>query len=137
MKTSRKYKIGGARLVELGSSRSTADTDFLIFDETSKEPFIKDEENNIDYINGNGHSFFKEVFMSFEEIGEGQALLELKAFSFVQHCLNRNFQKADNDEFDVKFLVRLFDLNDIKIANKYMTSGELSEVVKVIKSTKK
>lgn len=131
-----KYKIGGQRLVELGSSRGTSDTDYLINDISTKEMFIHDEIRNIDYLNANGNKFFKEIFDTFEE-NEGQALLELKAYSFVQHCQNMNFQKADNDEFDIKFLVRKFNLSEIKIAKKYISQGELSEVIKVLKSTKK
>lgn len=37
----------------------------------------------------------------------------------------------------MKFLVRQFGLTGIKIANKFMTAGELSEVNKVISSVRK
>ncbi len=36
----KKILIGGAALVKLGSSRSTDDTDYLIFDGNSTEHFI-------------------------------------------------------------------------------------------------
>jgi hypothetical protein len=130
--------IGGQALVTLGSSRSTSDTDYLINDTTSPKPFIHDIENNIDYINANGNKFFAQIYANEagKEIASPQSLLELKAYSFVQHCINRNFQKADDAEYDMKFLVRKFSLKGVKIVNKFVTIGELSEINKVINSTK-
>jgi hypothetical protein len=137
---SKKYIIGGAALRALGSSRSTEDVDYLVNNQQSTETFYFDKDNNIDYINANGHKFFSEVWAmeaeNTSETASPQALLELKAFAFVQHCQNFKWQKADDCEFDIKFLVRTFNLTGVKIANKYMTAGELSEVNKVIKSTK-
>ena len=80
-----KILIGGAALVQLGSSRSTLDTDYLVNDTTSSAPFMKDEANNVDYINANGHPFFAEIFKIEEgnEVASPQSLLELKAFSLV------------------------------------------------------
>ena len=66
-----------------------------------------------------------------------QALLELKAFALVQHCLNGHWSKADNDEYDIKFLVRNFNLTGVSIVKKYISAGELMEVEKVIKSVRK
>ncbi len=134
-----KVLIGGKALMALGSSRSTLDTDYLINDNTSTNMFIHDKEANIDYINANGHKFFAEIWKTeaYKEIASPQALLELKAFSFVQHCLNGNFQKADDAEYDMKFLIRGFGLTGIKIVNKYISSGELFEVNKIINSVKK
>lgn len=137
----KRLMIGGAALVRLCSSRSTNDVDFLINDTTSKDPFIFDKENNIDYCNANGNDFFKLVYNSETNNNSGiaspQALLELKAYAFVQHCQNFNFQKADDCEYDIKFLVRNFDVNTIKIANKFISEAELKEVNKLINSTKK
>lgn len=130
--------IGGQALVTLGSSRSTSDTDYLINDTTSPKAFIHDIENNIDYINANGNKFFAQIYANEagKEIASPQSLLELKAYSFVQHCINRNFQKADDAEYDMKFLVRKFNLKGVKIVNKFVSVGELSEINKVINSTK-
>lgn len=133
--------IGGQALVKLGSSRMTVDTDYLINDNTSKVAFIHDKGKNIDYCNANGNKFFADIWKMEKnnngEIATPQALLELKAYSFVQHCLNGHFKKADEAEFDIKFLVREFNLTNIKIANKYMSEGELSEVDKIIGSVRK
>ena len=132
--------IGGKALQKLGSSRSTNDTDFLINDTSNTEAFIIDEESNIDYCNANGNQFFLEVWKSETDNETGtaspQALLELKAYSFVQHFQNFNFQKADDAEYDMKFLVRKFGLKRIKLADKHISAGELSEVYKIINSTK-
>jgi len=65
-----------------------------------------------------------------------QGLLELKCYAFVQHCQNFNFTKADACEYDIKFLVRNFDVYP-KIVKKYVSSGEFSEIVKIINSVKK
>jgi len=133
--------IGGQALLKLGSSRQTVDTDYLVNNKENKMAFFHDIKNNIDYCNANGNKFFSEIWkMEAKNIGEiasPQALLELKAYSFVQHCLNGFYQKADDAEFDIKFLVRNFNLSGIKIANKYMSEGELSEVNKVINSVRK
>lgn len=136
-----KKLIGGAALVRLGSSRHTEDVDYLINDASTKDMFIHDHDNNIDYINANGHDFYNEVWEveknHIGDIATPQSLLEMKAFAFVQHCKNGHWQKADNAEFDIKFLVRHFNLAGVKIVNKYIGAGELSEVTKVIESTKK
>lgn len=141
IKSEKQLMIGGQALVKLGSNRSTLDTDYLINDLPNKNAFIHDKAENIDYCNANGNKFFAEIWkMEAKNIGEiasPQALLELKAYSFVQHCLNGHFRKADDAEFDIKFLVRNFNLTGVKIANKYISSGELSEVEKIIKSVKR
>ena len=133
--------IGGQALVKLGSNRTTNDTDYLINDTTCKLAFTHNNDSNIDYCNANANLFFAEVWKMEKnnngEIASPQALLELKAYCLVQHCLNGFFKKADDAEFDIKFLVREFNLTSIKIANKFMSSGELSEVNKIISSVRK
>ena len=98
--------IGGRALVELGSSRSTSDTDYLVC-VNSKEAFIRDSENNIDYLNANGNDFFRAIFEVEKDnkIASPQSLLELKVYAFVQHCQNFNWQKVDDCEYDIRFLV--------------------------------
>ena len=129
-----KTLIGGSALVKLGSSRSTNDTDYLINDINSKEAFICDEKNNIDYLNANGNKFFKEIFEieKGNEIASPQSLLELKAYAFVQHCQNFNWAKVNDCEFDMKFLSIKFNLKSVKIVNKYVSAGELAEIKKII-----
>jgi hypothetical protein len=128
----KKLLIGGQALRTLGSTRHTNDFDYLVNDLNSKKPFITSEE--VDYINANGHKFFNEIWKmeanNSSEIASPQALLELKAFSLVQHCQNFNFKKADEAEFDIKFLVRNFSLELPKIVKKYVTDGEYSEIKK-------
>lgn len=131
-----KILIGGQALMQLGSTRNSLDIDYLCSIENNTETFI--HAPNADLINANGHPFFSEIYELEKEntIATPQSLLELKAFSFVQHCLNRFWQKADDAEYDIKFLVRKFGLTQTKIVNKYITAGQLSEINKVIKSTK-
>lgn len=137
----KKLMIGGTALVKLGSNRMTNDVDYLINDRSRDDMFIHDKENNIDYINANGHEFYREIWDMEEgnigEIASPQALLELKAFAFVQHCQNGFWQKADETEFDMRFLVRKFNLNELKIVDKYIGKGELEEVEKVINSVRR
>lgn len=131
MKTT-KTLIGGKALNILGSDRYTVDTDYLINDTTSTEMFIK--EPGIDYCNANGHTFFHEIFAIEEgnEIASPASLLELKAFAFVQHCQNFNFGKADACEYDMRFLVRKFNLSAPSIVRRYVSTGEYSEIQKAI-----
>jgi len=135
MKTTTNILIGGQALRNLGSDRYTNDVDYLVNDTTTKEAFIVSE--SVDYLNANGNKFFAEIFQI--EKGNAQAtpqsLFDLKAYAFVQHCQNFNFRKADACEYDMKFLVRQFGCSP-KIVKKYVSNGELSEIVKIVKSVK-
>lgn len=128
--------IGGQALVALGSTRITNDTDYLVNDLSSPADFLHDEASDVDYLNANGHQFFAAVWQAEADnlsgVATPQSLLELKAFSFVQHCLNRKFQKADDAEFDMRFLVRTFGLSGVQLVGKFVTPGQLSEIKKVI-----
>jgi hypothetical protein len=134
----KKILVGGHALVELGSSRSTSDVDYLVC-EADMDLFTADESQNCDYINAAKSDFFMEIFEieKENEIASPQSLLELKAYAFVQHCQNFNFQKADDCEYDMKFLVRNFNLKGVDIVSKYLSKSELKEVQKIILSTKK
>jgi hypothetical protein len=137
---SKQLLIGGQALVKLGSSRSTQDTDYLVCDMSNTTPFSHDKANNIDYCNANGNDFFAAIWKMESknngEIASPQALLELKAFALVQHCQNGFWKKADETEFDMKFLVREFNLTGVTIVQNFVTKGELSEIDKVIKSVR-
>ena len=131
--SNKKILIGGQALVNLGSSRSTEDTDYLVYDKSA--PLFSEAESG-DQINAAKHPFFKSIWDA--EKGNDQAspaaLLELKAFAFVQHCQNFNWQKADDCEYDIKFLVRRFGVKSLDRVAKHLASGELAEVQKVINS---
>ena len=137
----KKLMIGGQALVKLGSSRHTLDVDYLIKDLNSKYPFSHDKLTDTDYCNANGSQFFADVWQmeikNNGEIASPQALLELKAFAYAQHCLNGFFKKADDAEFDIKFLVREFNLKALKIAKKYISKTELVAINNIIKAVKK
>ena len=135
MNTESKILVGGQALRNLGSDRYTNDTDYLVNDMSNTNAFITSDE--VDYLNANGNKFFKEIYNI--EKGNSQAsaqsLFELKAYAFVQHCQNFNFAKAEACEYDLKFLVRNFGCSPV-IVKKYITSGELSEIVKIVNSVK-
>ena len=65
-----------------------------------------------------------------DEVESVQA--ELKAYAFVQHCQNGFWKKADEAEFDMKFLAREFNLTTVKVVNKFVSASELKEIMKVI-----
>jgi hypothetical protein len=140
MNTKSQILIGGAALQKLGNDRYTDDKDFLIFDDANNSAFITGK--GIDFLNAGSKTFagkfFNEIYQieKGNEIASPQSLLELKAFAFVQHCQNFNFKKADSCEYDIKFLVRTFNLKSVKIVKNYITDGELSEVMKIINSVK-
>ncbi len=133
-----KILIGGRALNALGSSRLTKDTDYLVNDTATTEAFIRDEASNTDYINANGHKLFAAIWATEQgrQIASPQALLELKAYAFVQHCLNGFWQKADDAEYDMKFLVRTFGLKGVSLVKAHVSAGELTEINKVIASTR-
>jgi hypothetical protein len=128
--------IGGQALKEMGSDRYTNDVDYLINNENSKDCFI--HENGQDFLNANGNSFFKEIYEieKGNSVASAQSLFELKVYAFVQHCQNFNFAKADSCEYDLKFLIRNFNIKETKIAKKYISAGELSEINKIINGVK-
>ena len=131
-----KKLIGGKRLRDIGSSRHTSDSDYLIFD-SERDLFSHDKTG--DYVNAAKQAFFKELWNKELENNEISlnSLVELKCYSFVQHCQNFNFIKADNDEFDIKFLVRELGFNvNFNIVKKYISDGEMSEIMKIIKEMK-
>ena len=134
-----KLLIGGAALVQLGSDRRTEDTDYLVNVE-GQPIFFFDRENNVDFVNAAANKFFAEIYKmesgNDTGIASPASLLELKAYSLVQHCLNFNWAKADAAEYDMKFLVRTFGLSMPTIVKKYVTAGEWSEIEKVIKSVR-
>ena len=128
--------IGGQALRNLGSDRYTSDVDYLINDNSTTETFICSED--IDLINANGNKFFAEIFKIEKGNTEAtpQSLFDLKAYSFVQHCQNFNWEKVDACEYDMKFLVRNFGCGP-KLVKNHISTGELSEIVKVVNSVKK
>lgn len=132
--------IGGQALAQLGMSRLTRDTDYLVNDPSSGAAFLHDEAADVDYLNANGHKFFAQVWAAeagnTTGVASPQSLLELKAFAFVQHCLLGHWQKADNAELDIKFLARTFKLTSVKLVAKHVTSGQLSEVLKLLASVR-
>ena len=140
MKNQSQILVGGQALRQLGHDRNTDDIDYLIFDSSDSRPFII--SNEVDYLNAGSKTtagkFFNEIYNQEKgnEIASPQSLLELKAYAFVQHCQNFNFRKADACEYDMKFLVRKFNLTGVSIVQKYITSGEWSEVEKIINSVK-
>lgn len=132
----KKILIGGKALNVYGSNRLTDDTDYLVFIKDNHQPFVKDEHKNIDYINGNGHNFFNEIYEleKNNQIATPESLLELKAYGYIQHRLNGNTKKAIEYEFDMKYLALEFGLKEVKIAKKYLSESALKEVESIIES---
>ena len=137
MKTTDKILVGGQALRNLGSDRYTNDVDYLVNDITTTNAFITSEE--VDFLNANGNKFFNEIYNAEKgnEQATPQSLFELKAYAFVQHCQNFNWKKVASTEYDLQFLVREFGVTESKIAKKYMSTGEYSEIVKIIRNTRK
>jgi len=128
-----KRLVGGQKMREMGSTRHTDDLDYLVYDESDSRLFINSESQ--DFINCANHKFYEAIW----NLGEidAQAMLEMAAFTFVQHCMNGNFVKADSKEFDIKHLARLIGKDaKIKIANEFITAGQEQEVKRIITSVK-
>ena len=132
-----KKMIGGQKLRDLGSSRYTDDVDYLIFDSSDSRLFIHDSDDDI--VNAANHPFYSEIWnmdLNSNEVSV-EALFEMLVFTFVQHCKNMNFDKADTKEFDIKFLARTMNgVCNFDIAKKYIEAGEITEVEKIISSVK-
>jgi len=126
-----KILIGGQALRELGSSRYTSDTDYLIFDENDFSQFIFDRENNIDYMNGNGSNFSEEIYKKEKgnKIASPQSLFELKAFALISYLRDFNKEKINSSLFDLNFLNEKFEINtNCPILSKFATNIEIEEI---------
>ena len=134
----RKMLVGGQALKNLGSSRNTQDTDYLVNDKNLGQFH---HENGVDFLNAAKNDFFAAVWKAEKNNKTGQAspqsLLELKAYALVQHAQNRMFQKADDCEFDIRFLVRNCGAGRLQIAQKWMTEGQAAEINAIIDGVKK
>lgn len=136
-KKTEKILVGGRALVAYGSSRNTLDTDYLVNDKNL--PMFSETAEGDDLINADKSSFLMDIYKTEKgkTIASPQALLELKSYALIMHCQNGYWQKADDAEYDIKFLVRKFGLSSTPILAKYVSKGELKEVAKVIASVKK
>lgn len=128
--------IGGRALVALGSSRNTLDIDYLVDDKSTKEVFL--HKDGVDYCNANGSKFFKAIYTieKGNQMATPQSLLELKAYGWIQHCLNGNWKKVTDYEYDIKFLVQNCDVRELKVVPKFLSSSELTEVRNFIDNIK-
>jgi len=131
-----KILIGGQALRMMGSKRSTDDFDYLINEKNL--PLFSKSDTGDDLLNAAKSKFFAEIWKleTGNEMAGTQSLLELKAFALVEHCQNGFFQKADDCEYDIKFLVRL-GAGRLEIAHKYMTTGQANEINGIIDNVKK
>lgn len=136
----RSLLIGGYALRLLGSSRYTEDVDYLVYEPSRAETFWHNEAHNIDYVNAHGHPFFNAVWQAEASNKSGrampQSLLELKAFALIQYYQDRAFQKADDAEFDIKFLVRSTGVKTVQLLGDYVNTEDLIKVIALIASTR-
>jgi hypothetical protein len=139
MKNTVKILVGGAAMVQLGSTRRTADTDYLICDPTSSEIVIQDEANNTDYLNAAALPFFADILAieAGNEVASPQSMFEMKGRAFVQHAQNGNWNKLNSTIYDLTFLIINFNLSEVKVISKYLHPGELKELNKEIATIRK
>jgi hypothetical protein len=132
-----KLLLGGQALRQYGSKRYTKDTDYLVYNEESKEPFIHDLENDIDYINAARMPFYKEIWNKEKKNDKISlnSLFEISAYTWVIHLQNFNIDKAEHKEYDMKFILSKMDKKpDMSILKKHLSKSEYDEVEKEIGS---
>ena len=133
----RKLLVGGQYYKKLGSDRFTEDTDYIISEPNSEEQFIHDTENGIDYVNAAKIPIYKEIWekeKNNDELSLDSAFT-LAAYTWKNHLMNFNFDKADDKEHDMKFLMgKMGDKTpNTAIIKKYLSSNEYGELVKFMK----
>jgi len=135
----RKMKlIGGQKLRELGSDRHTDDLDYLIYDDADDRLFI--HEPGRDIVNAANHPLYAQIWALDADSDQVslRALLEMTAFTFVQHCENGQWDKADAKEYDLKFLCRKMiesgEEIDFSLTREFVSTGAAIEIEKIIRS---
>ena len=129
--------IGGQALRRLGHDRHTDDIDYLVWAEDT--PVFTHRADG-DLINAAANNFLGEVFAAarpVDGVADAQTLLELKAWAWMNYLQNGCWKKADQAEYDIKFLVRDCGVSATAIINKYAHGGELAELEKLISACKK
>jgi hypothetical protein len=130
--------IGGQKLRELGSDRHTDDLDYLIYDAADERLFIR--EPGRDIVNAAQHPFYAAVWELDADSNSVslRALLEMSVFTFVQHCENGQWDKADAKEYDIKFLCRKIlqagEQVEWSISRSHVSDGAAIEIEKIIRS---
>jgi len=140
-KSEKQLMIGGQALRQLGSSRSTEDTDYLIYEPAVSRTFIHDKGGNIDYCNAAANAFFGQVWEMEKDnqgpIASPQALFELKLYAWVQHFCNGFWNKEFDARYDLEFIMRKFPhVTESKVAVWHLNPGQQSEAVKLVNETK-
>lgn len=136
-KLTEKKLIGGQKLRELGSDRHTDDVDYMIYDAADDRLFI--HKPGSDLVNAAQHPFYAEIWAMDADSDQVsiRAMQEMTAFSFVQHCENGQWDKADAKEYDIKFLTRLASGNfSFDICRKYISAGAATEINRVVSAVK-
>ncbi len=123
--------VGGKAMNFYGSNRLTSDIDYLVW-EPGRDLFYQHDDGDI--INAAAHPVLRDIWQEEQgrQIVSVQGLLELKAFAFINHCQNGHFRKSYDDEYDIKFLVDKFGLQDVPVIRRHMGPGEYQEVKKII-----
>jgi len=127
MKKDAKLLIGGQALRRLGHDRHTDDTDYLVWDEGGD---LFQHQPTGDLINAAANPFLRAVWAAATEtegVADPQTLAELKAWSLIQHCQNMNFRKADQAEYDLRFLGREYGITDLPILRQHELAGPVAE----------
>ena len=133
--------IGGAALVKLGSSRRTLDVVYLTYDDSNEQLFIHDHKENVDYVNAAASDFLRKIWetesKAIGELATPKTLLLLKAWAFINHCQNGYWQRADDAEYDIRFIVRTLGATDVSLLSMAVSAAELKEVQKIIDDVKR
>ena len=134
-----KILIGDKAMSILGTTRLSESSCYLVLEGNFIEDILRDEQTGSIYVNALGNAFYEEIYRSEKNnlIASPQAMLNLRAYDYIQYLNGKEFEKAAQADYDIRFLIIRYKLQDINIAKKHLSKLQLQEIENLLKSIKK
>ena len=132
---SKKFMIGGCALAELGSSRNEQTLQYLVSKPDHEDLFIYQSKNEV-WINAPRHPFYSAIWeresATISPFAPPQSLFEIAVFMWSNNRKNGFWERKINDEFDIKFLARKYNINSFPIVADYVGDDDLAKIKHMI-----
>lgn len=127
--------IGGYALAELGSSRKGKTLEYLVSEPATDDLYIFHSQNEL-WINAPRHPFYSSVWeresATISPFAPPQSLFEIAVFRWSNNQKHGFWERQINNEFDIKFLARKYNINSFPIVSGFISENELTDIQKMI-----